>query len=339
MNLALVLSQQCNLRCSYCFEGEKSDPKVLERDAAIRLLEEVPDHTVVEFYGGEPLLQIPLIEQIIDWAQKNDKSFHYAITTNGQVLPDHHFIDHYLQDFAWIRLSIDGPEDVHDRNRGKGSYRKVITFLERIEDFDHGRIMLNATFTRHNLPHLVRIAQWFLETMHKYQLPSHTFHLNMGDYLEWTDDDFSLYAVQLRKLLIWWSTLDEENQRRFMIACLENAQIQIDPFGFYFQVCSANIENFALSPHGTIFPCVTEVFMEPSIQIEPLRHFSDRSQYRSMTMQKDFPGCFACERYECGPCPAVFRKVTGSFTCIPENHCRLGKLNIKIVNEFIGKEE
>jgi uncharacterized protein len=339
MNVTLVLSEKCNLNCSYCFEGIKSDPRVLAFNKAIERLIKLPDNTGIEFYGGEPLLQIPLIKQIMDWIKQNGRIFKFSMTTNGQIIPGDVFIDDYLSHFEHIRLSIDGPEEVHDRNRGKGSFKKAINFLKKLNSTGYNKIYLNPTFTRENLPYLFISAKCFFNLQKNYGMPRQGFSINIGDRLTWSDEDFIQYEEQLHLILDWYGTLSEIDKENFRLSCLENARKKESNFGHYFMACTAGIDHYSISPSGKIFPCVTEVFLDKPLRHPALAAIPDHNQYRQLTMKDDFDECFHCERYECGPCPALFKQLTGDYRIIPKNYCRFGKLTNTIINRYLKEKE
>jgi uncharacterized protein len=337
MLVSFVLSQECNLDCSYCFEGEKSDPKVIDFDHAVAWLERLPDNLSIDFYGGEPLLQIPLIRRIIDWARLNGRTFRYTVTTNGQIV-DEEFIDCYLKDFHRIKISVDGPKEVHDRNRGPGTFDKAMTLLSKLNERSCSQAYLSPTFTKHDVSHLASIAKWFLDVTLEYGIARQKFVLNIGDRLEWDEKDYATYEEQLRLIIGWYDALPPHQKDVFFINCLENARYEEPRLIHYFMACSAGHEAFAVSPHGEVLPCVTEAFTDPSLRHQDLGAIPAKSVYSQLTMKEDYPDCFECDRYACGPCPALFRQLTGDYRKIPDGYCRFGKLTDGIINQYLKKE-
>ncbi|MCU9809616.1 4Fe-4S cluster-binding domain-containing protein [Paraclostridium sp. AKS46] len=87
------LTERCNLKCTYCFEGDKGNKDfTLENiDQFIQFVKEnkLKDITI-RFFGGEPLLNIPIIKNIIKTVEYNlsDVKVNYNIFTNGTILND-----------------------------------------------------------------------------------------------------------------------------------------------------------------------------------------------------------------------------------------------------------
>jgi len=135
MNFYVTLTLNCNLKCLYCYgkccEDFGSDFGNYEIDYSMptsmsyeveklkKFCEQDPE-VVLVFYGGEPLLCIDKIKEIID--KINAKSF--ILQTNGILLDK--LKPNYANKIHTILVSIDGDEELTDFYRGKGTYRKVI---------------------------------------------------------------------------------------------------------------------------------------------------------------------------------------------------------------------
>jgi len=157
LNYHLILTDTCNLCCSYCrgkaFEATESDECVLEIDEDLpvdfevepellyRFLKRDPD-AVLTFYGGEPLLRPDLIREIVAHAPAKAFQLH----TNGQLL--HQLDPELVNRLTTILVSIDGPEELNDKNRGKGTFRTIMRNLNRIVDEGYsGEIIARMTVT------------------------------------------------------------------------------------------------------------------------------------------------------------------------------------------------
>lgn len=121
--LVLQVTQACNLSCSYCpfanktenvyqrnHSGKKMDWETAKK--SIDLFEECSteiDEVSITFYGGEPFLNFPLIQKVIDYSNKlfTGKKVRYALTTNGTLLTDE-IIDFIYKNNISVMFSIDG---------------------------------------------------------------------------------------------------------------------------------------------------------------------------------------------------------------------------------------
>lgn len=94
----------------------------------------------ITWYGGEPLMAFTTIKKIIDRINSdcNAKLVSQDIVTNGYNF-DKNVIDFFKsQHLKRIQITIDGPEDVHNKTRvlctGKGTYKRIINNLQAIID-------------------------------------------------------------------------------------------------------------------------------------------------------------------------------------------------------------
>jgi uncharacterized protein len=152
--LTLHLSDQCNLRCSYCWIKPGESPAVMTPEIAGAALSMFPDDgrdLRIAFFGGEPLLHYHLLKDIVarakDWAVRKNCRPLFHVTTNGTLVRRE--IARFLadQDFSII-VSCDGPEHLHDAARGEGSYAAAQRGLELLRDADcSNRVVLRGTWT------------------------------------------------------------------------------------------------------------------------------------------------------------------------------------------------
>lgn len=149
-NITFQVTSGCNLRCSYCYEHHKSTEKMtLETgkkivDYLLDLYEKndsdfINQNTravVLDFIGGEPLLEASLIEKICDywfaecWRRKIPLApfTRISFATNGQLwfsTAAQHLLEKY-HNLMSVTVSIDGVQELHDRYRidedGNGSF-------------------------------------------------------------------------------------------------------------------------------------------------------------------------------------------------------------------------
>jgi len=146
--LILEVTQNCNLRCEYCvYSGKyhfrrKHQPISMHRETALRGIKyfldraspENPPH--IGFYGGEPLLNVPLILDCMKSARKNNPNTQFDITTNGTLL-SLDLAELFSKVGVTLRISLDGPEEIHDRYRhfknGSGSFSIVVKNIRALE--------------------------------------------------------------------------------------------------------------------------------------------------------------------------------------------------------------
>ncbi len=121
-DLFLVITENCNLACTYCygFYGEKNG--VMTKETALTIIKErlEKDHSPspkvrILFFGGEPTLHFPLIKTVVDYLKERKIKTDFAIFTNGVV--NDKILDFLVKNNFTFQLSIDGLPVVQNKQR------------------------------------------------------------------------------------------------------------------------------------------------------------------------------------------------------------------------------
>jgi uncharacterized protein len=128
--LTLTVTENCNCRCVYCGNSGKYvgrhtwSPRVMSWDIARSAMDDYlrhrsPGQVAVSFYGGEPLMNLRLLERCVAYIRekvpKTDAT-HFSVTTNGSLLAGEAAAFLAREEFR-ILVSLDGPREVHDKYR------------------------------------------------------------------------------------------------------------------------------------------------------------------------------------------------------------------------------
>ncbi|MGA1822378.1 MAG: TIGR04084 family radical SAM/SPASM domain-containing protein [Thermoplasmatota archaeon] len=129
MQYHIVLTERCNLSCTYCGGTRHLPDLPLDRTYDVSKLRDFigkdPD-PVIGFYGGEPLLAMDLLEEIMDGIPARA----FNLQTNGTGLSS--LKDGYLDRLDSILVSLDGGREITDRRRGEGTFDLVMENLRDI---------------------------------------------------------------------------------------------------------------------------------------------------------------------------------------------------------------
>jgi His-Xaa-Ser system radical SAM maturase HxsB len=142
-----VVTLRCEHTCRYCQVSRQSSSHneydMSEETAArvLRLAFRSPSpHLKIEFQGGEPLLNFPLVQGVTRQAkQLNEdygKQLAFVITTNLALL-DQQVLDFCSSEDVYLSTSLDGPQDLHNSNRrrpGQDSWQRTVDGIAAIQD-------------------------------------------------------------------------------------------------------------------------------------------------------------------------------------------------------------
>ena len=174
--LVFEVTDACNLRCKYCayadlYEGydQRENLKLPFQKAKLiidylyeywekRYCIEVNDPITIGFYGGEPLLNVPFIQQVINYIESLNpigKKFHYNMTTNAILLD--RYMDFLAENEFRLLISLDGDEKGQSYRvdtKGKNSFDKVLANIQLLRSkypsyFEH-YVMFNSVLHNRN---------------------------------------------------------------------------------------------------------------------------------------------------------------------------------------------
>lgn len=198
--IVIQLLEKCNLRCSMCYEWGREGSYNHKKELA-QLGPEIVKQVIADcsqarpylgLFGGEPLMY-PWIDEILTQTHHYDLSI--DIPTNGTLLGTHaEMLVRTKPQRLWI--SLDGPPEINDRQRGEGVYQKVTQGIEKL--FETRRRMgsdfpkIGITFIVTPLNHLY-IEKLFLECLDLSKLD----HISIELQLFATSQQYQDYATVL----------------------------------------------------------------------------------------------------------------------------------------------
>jgi len=190
VQLVVVVTEDCNLRCSYCYYSEayavsrnrtarqlpfETGRKAIDyffAQAAPKIASNPARKLALNFYGGEPLMAQRTLRELTRYAKANAPcDLTLALTTNGTLLRGD-IVDFLVENDFYILVSLDGEAGDHDRNRvypdGSGSYERIIANLRE----------LRARYPDYKRVHLVGVFDWGTDLVRV-----NDFHADNADWL------------------------------------------------------------------------------------------------------------------------------------------------------------
>jgi sulfatase maturation enzyme AslB (radical SAM superfamily) len=181
--IAMVnITNRCTLKCKHCFVYREGTPHTPTKDNEMpieQMIKEIEKYkrkyriVRMVWMGGEPLLRKDVLQQGVKIFSQN------TVTTNG-TLP----LINLGSKIIWV-ISLDGPEDINDELRGKGSFKKVINNLNNIPEDFQGDFQCSCVVTKNNENRL----EEFIETL---QSETPLRGVNFGFYVPKKNDTSGL---------------------------------------------------------------------------------------------------------------------------------------------------
>ena len=171
-----VLTLRCNQKCCYCQassrykEADKFSMSRESLDYAIDLMfKSNSQQLTMEFQGGEPTLELDLLKYGVERAHELNyrykKELTYVVCTNCVNVTEE-FINFCKKYDIIISSSLDGPQELHDTNRGmNGSYKRVKAAFNKIRtNLGHGKLSALMTTSERSLDYPKEIIDEYVES-------------------------------------------------------------------------------------------------------------------------------------------------------------------------------
>lgn len=214
--ITFVVTKDCQLACKYCYLISKNANGCMSFDVAKKAVDYILDNpqffneevVTFDFIGGEPFLEIDLIDQICDYIKielykRNHvwfDNYMFAFSTNG-INYNSEKVQSFIQKnkkHLSICITIDGTREKHDINRiykesNKGSYNDVVKNIPLwLKQFPGANT--KVTLSSEDLPFICE------SVLHLFGLGIHTVYMNCVFENVWKEGDDKLFEEQLIKL-------------------------------------------------------------------------------------------------------------------------------------------
>jgi len=281
-SVTFMVTEDCQLRCGYCYIVGKNKLKKMPFAVAKTAVDYIlrnrtlfwEKSVIWDFIGGEPLLEIDLIDRISDYIKRQMyeldhpwfNSYRFSFSTNGLLYGSakvQRFIRKNARHLS-ISISIDGIRQKHDAQRvfpdGSGSYEAVIKNVPLwLRQFPNAST--KATVAHADLPLLKE------SVVHLWQLGLKNVTINLVNEDVWEPGDDAIYEAQLRELAdyIISNGLYQTHNCSFFSKTIGKP---LDPRKDNGNWCGSG-KMLAIDGDGTFYPCVR--FAPYSMQHKPAR--------------------------------------------------------------------
>jgi sulfatase maturation enzyme AslB (radical SAM superfamily) len=349
LSLAVILTDQCNYDCAYCYEPRGK--RRLDFPALLKAIDFfhpfMSRECFISFYGGEPLLAFNTlwraVEHLEGLSTKRKIRMRYSLTTNGSLL-NKDILGFLAEHEFSLTLSFDGL--AQDLQRRKGSSEFLTSVIPQILARPRIAFETNSVFSSETVGYLSDSVQSII------RLGVPKLDVNFAHKPPWTPSSLLRLEEQMARLgeyfLSHYENLADIPWRSF---CEER-----DKAVYY---CSAGLNKMALSAQGTLWGCALfpHYFAEKkksadyqkycfgdvgSFIKDPQRIYAQKMiNYSALRMDRfstPSRSCLECGEIEqCWICPLAAALTTGEIGRIPGWSCRGAEILRKEKRLFLDR--
>lgn len=362
-SITFIVTKDCQLACKYCYLVGKNTKERMSFEIAKQAIDYILDResefregsVVWEFIGGEPFLEIELIDKICDYLKvelyrRNHhwfNSYRFNFSTNGinyHTEPVQRFI-HKNHEHLSIGITIDGTEKKHDINRiykgrgNHGSYKDVVRNIPLWQKQFPGA-STKVTISSADIPYIKE------SVLHLYSLGIHEVNINCVFEDVWKDGDDILFGEQL--MLLADAIIDGAYYQNYVCSFFsEHIGKPLDPKLENQNWCGAG-KMLSIDAAGNFYPCTRfagySLRSKKPIIIGNVRDGIDKNKLRpflTLDMTTQSPqecidcevasGCAWCqgENYDAAETPTIYQRATAI--------CKMHKARVRANNYYWNK--
>jgi His-Xaa-Ser system radical SAM maturase HxsB len=376
----LVTTLRCNQGCVYCHasrvgmqaEGQDMTPEVADRAVDIALQSPAPSITI-EFQGGEPLANWPVVKRVVERAldkgKAAGKTVLFSLVTNLSLM-DEEKLKFLVDSGVQVCTSLDGPQDLHDANRpfaGGSSHAETVRWMERINeayrdrglDPDLYHVEALLTVTRASIARGRDIVDEYvrrgLKAMFVRPLNPFGFASKTWEKIGYGTDEFLKFYGDVLDHVVGLNRAGTQILERFAAIFLTKILTGGDPN--YLDIrspCGGGIGQIAYNHDGKVFCCDEgrmlhqmgdSAFQIGSVDRDGYGDLVEHEVVRSVCVAsclEAIPGCSDCAYMPyCGTCPVFNYATQGNiFGRAPDNEkCRLHMGVLDRLFGYVGAQD
>lgn len=361
--ITFIVTKDCQLACKYCYLVGKNSEERMSWEIAKQAIDYILEHKEVsceesvvwDFIGGEPFLEIDLIDKICDYLKtemfrRNHhwfNSYRFSFSTNG-INYDSEKVQRFINknyNHISVGVTIDGTRNKHDLNRiwkgenpERGSYEDVVKNIPLwLQQFPNSSTKVTISSAD--------ICYIYESVIHLYELGIKEVHINCVFENVWKEGDDKLFEQQLMKLADY--IIDNELYIDFSCSFFDEYIGKPMSYDDNKNWCGAG-RMLAVDAAGIFYPCTR--FAQYSLRekkawtIGNVHDGIDRNRLRPfLTLDRctqSAPECIDCEvasgcawcqgeNYDAAETPTVYQRATAI--------CKMHKARVRANNYYWNK--
>lgn len=338
IGLYLFISQECNLRCTYCYAGEgEYDYRGLMGVGTLKntfrtFLNGKGEKHFITFFGGEPLLNFPIMKKAAELAQEYRKDgkadISLGIVTNGTLWNQeiHSFFREHIRD---VTFSLDGPKGLNDKQRiSKSGFSVHDTVSENIRKLTQSSKFNWAFRSIVTSLGCDRVAEIYehLDSFKPGGIGIVNVDVPKDNPLYLDDEQYRYFIEQILEI-----------NRKGLRSFIDGKQPVAFEYPFYILFyfisrshalyhCNAGTNLLAVTAHGDVYPCHRFVGIE-EFKMGNVSDQSLRKSKRYMDIRQKFIDCTVDNREGCRDCWS--RYLCGG-SCFKYSHAEYGDISLPV---------
>ena len=273
--ITFQITDDCNLNCSYCYQHHKQHhvmtfniikdfiDNLFNNKYEIYLNIDDCGGLVIEFIGGEPFLQVNLMNEILEYfIKKIPQDFQWTclVSSNGTLVNTPQvqtFIKKWFNNLHLV-ITFDGLKKYHDACRkfpnGEGSYDIVLKAITKYKQlfgtYPDNKITIspdNLQYLAENIKYLIKLGYYNLPVNPTYEGP-------------WNIETAKIYYQQLKEIANF--VLENNLENQLMITLFDEHSFHPIPLTNKDNYCGGNGRMLAIDWKGDLYPCLR--YMESS---------------------------------------------------------------------------
>ena len=347
----VVVTLRCNQTCVYC-HASRAGMNEVHTDMTPEIVDQTVDKIfattnssiTIEFQGGEPLVNFPMIKRIIEAARAKNKTankrLEFTMVSNLSIMDDEK-LEYLVENKVQICTSIDGPEHLHDKQRklpGFSSHASATTWIKKINEA-YAKMGLDPTLyhveallttTREALPKWKEIVDTYVglgcRALFLRPVDPFGFADKTGHRIEYPRSEYMDFYRSAVDYIIDLNKQGVEILERFAAIFLTKILGGEDPnFLDIRNPCGAGIGQIAYNYDGKIFTCdegrmLHEMgdssFLIGDVQSTSYRDLMGHETVRALAIASNLdaqPDCVNCTYQPyCGVCPVHNHRTQGN---------------------------
>lgn len=342
-SIALNVEESCNLRCTYCYAGDGNygHDSRMHHEIAIQSIAQLSKGKPkfhIAFFGGEPLLNFPLIKSVVLWCEsQRETNFSFGITTNATLLNSTH-LSFFKEHKVSLKISYDGDKAQSiqrltvDRKQNVAAQvkRKISKYYTELDSLG---MSIRATFGKDGSVYFKESIEGLLD-----DFQSHVSYSKVASF----DSNHSITLKEVEAVgedltTIIRKLLSQKNYEKIMRITNIAASMKILHKGYVNRMtCGAGIGYISVSTKGEYFLChrFTESREEKVGDLKSGLNYEKLAEIQKYRAGEHAP-CNTCwmQRYCRGGCFQENKVEHGELFKPSEIFCRMQEIELSLALE------